>query len=368
MSDRLLFVSVAALGVLLVMVFRLDYVSGDPLAYYERIAPVVEGEIPYIEAPFEHLPGMIVPMVLTWVAGGWSSPFAYRGVWTMLSIVGGLILLHGIRRLGETVGYPTVTRRWIYQSLPVIPLILFRNDVWPTMLAVFAVDRALTRRRSFLWFDLTGGLAKGWPVIVGVVGWFRGRRWGAALVTAVTLTALAAVAVSPGFRIGRTVSGLHTETFGASLYRLTSSGGGGAARYFDDGAIYIVGPRIWGIPGLVVGSALIVAALVRMRRHRADGVGILTLLGAVVFGLLLASPVQSAQFVFWATPFTAFSHRKAVAWMQFGICTCAMFTVAAFPLLFRDSTLWHGVNLARNLLILGCGSLLVASVRPSEVG
>lgn len=347
-------VAVCAASVYAAFAFDWDWVVGDPLTYFARMDSVFrDGQIPYLEAEFEHLPLMLIPMSLVWLVGGSVGPFVFRGLWALASMLALTLTAFSMSRLGREIRQPRLDRKWLALMVPLIPVALFRTEPWvvlPAVLALVAAERDIGSRAG-LW-TAVGTVGKGWPALIAVAAWLRGRsRWPLiALATGVFL--VVPVLLSPGFGAARDFQGVHSETLGGGLAGLLQSVGGGGVDILESaGAAYVQASSWWLLPGLLAGVAIAARALVGVNREA----GLLPLTGSLVAALMLASPLQSTQFLIWLVPFLAAARSYKVRWMGFFMGALGLAMLVGFEGLLAGETAWFLGVVLRNALLIACG-------------
>ncbi|MFP3914831.1 MAG: hypothetical protein ACLFWM_08145, partial [Actinomycetota bacterium] len=80
----LLVLAAATWAVLWVAHYPEKILAGDPPVYRLRVAAILDGGLPYLDVPFEHLPLMLVPMLAAWFLGGASAQSIYVVVFAAL--------------------------------------------------------------------------------------------------------------------------------------------------------------------------------------------------------------------------------------------------------------------------------------------
>jgi hypothetical protein len=339
---------------LLIVVRYTGFINGAPVIYFDQVTDIISGRVPYIDLPFEHLPGTLIPLGLAWLLGGFAGESAYW--WVFAALMAGC--LWGTQRLlgriGEGVEISSSRDRWLVQVGPLLPIVLFTNDPWVVLLTVGAVDamvRNANQKSGVL--SLAATLSKGWPLVLEAVGWLRGNRAQAVALTATSGVILGLVGWSPGFRGSQLAQGLHAETLVGSIAGLSAVG-------FGDGVLLQPGLRatfdvpIWmvllnAVPGLIV----LVGALRATPRPFA-WLPTLRFTAALIVGLMLCLPVLSAQFLLWFVPFVVFcrvSERRLSAltcWLDLGV-------VLTWQQVFANSLWWWSALVLRNLMLVGLG-------------
>jgi hypothetical protein len=349
--------AVVILGLVLAAVLPDSVVKNDPSFYAERIAPLFEGQLPYFQFDFEHLPLAMVPMALAGViertAGYSNYPIIF---WVLMSAV-----MFGVgyyvERVGRTLGVAGSGRRWVFIAAGVIPLVTFRVDGISLLLALMAFTYMIeAQERRSVWAMAGGIAAKGWPVTLAVVDWWRGRRRRALLTVSLTAIAGLVLLAIPGFTSGRAFTGIHVETLSGSLVGLFRTATTPSARtVLNAGASYVeVG--VWApFLNLLVGLSLGIAVLKVLRSDfawdKAAGV-----VGVSIIALLLASPLLSAQFIIWLTPFAALTRNQRI---NIGAGVVALLTGTIVMFWHMDAVWWWSVIVVRNLALIWLGWIWV---------
>ncbi|HHC08109.1 MAG TPA: hypothetical protein ENK55_05285 [Actinobacteria bacterium] len=296
----------------------------DPTIYRDRVDAIVAGGMPYVDAVLEHLPVMLLPLFAGWALGeltGMPPAVAYAAVTAPLLVLTAAVVDAVARRVED----PAASTRWLLVATPLFPLVLFRLDAVPVLAATTALWAVLAGRdRLALGATIVGIGAKGWPVVLEILDWWRGRRRRAVLVVVGTVVGLGLLSLLPGFRTGRSFDGIHVETMIGSLVLVARHLAGREPGLLGvAGATYVSVGR-WAVGAeALLGITAAVPLLVALRRPcRRSATP--RLVALAVLALLLASPLLSAQFLFWPTPFVAFFRRRRillVAWLVATVTT-----------------------------------------------
>jgi hypothetical protein len=291
--------------------------AGDPLVYWERVQSILELGAPYFEVPFEHLPGSLIPMVVAWIIGGWTNPVAYTWIFgaLMAICVGATSLL--IERVGDELSTKDVGISWILISAPLLPFALFRTEPWIVLLVVMCLLATLRGRESSArWAGVLGIVSKGWPVILSVAALSQKKPRMFALFWTVAGATGLALWFAPGFRGGRSFSGLHTESVVGGLLALTRVLSGDAIGRIDAaGATYLEASTEMQFLQVTLGVVIGVLALARL--NNLDRSSAIALMGALTGAILVGSPLLSPQFLLWLTPFLVLTHVKWIRALGF---------------------------------------------------
>jgi hypothetical protein len=352
---RRLFVGVVLLSAF-IAALRPAELAGDPGIYRDRMAVLFDGNIPYIDFFFEHFPLAIMPMALAWLLGGAFGPVAYTVLFGALMVLCLGVTLHLVERTGDQLSTPAAGLRWLALAGPLFPIVLFRSDPLPTLLAMAALYALVVgKERMAVFMELGGILAKGWPVVLALPEWWRGRRWRAVLSLVVAAAAATVLIMLPGFSQSREFSGIHSETTVGAVFTLARISSGASLGLINDaGATYVSVP-IWAtVLNLSLGVALLVTALARLKPEFSWG-GSVRLLSAAVVAILVASPLLSPQFILWPTPFLALHPNKTVRGLAIVVSALTLLYMLAWNSGFEGDLWWVGVVNLRNLVLLGLG-------------
>jgi len=352
---------VAGITSIVIMADHTDRILvGDPAEYRVRIGAMLSGGWPYIDVPFEHLPVMLIPMFGAWFLGGSASQSVY--VVTFAALMSMVLALTApvIDSVGELLGTRRAGSRWLAMTLPLIPLVIFRNDPVVVLLFAIACLLFLADREGWVAWAVAGALAKGWPAALGLVTWRRHRL--KSLVVAVSGAVAVGWTLLPGFTAARGAIGIHAETLLGSavgLWRIASGLPSGVqvttAAYLPVASWMLAANALVGVGIVVVG----VRAVVRTTDRRSQ----FAALGVVVSGIILASQLFSLQYVLWLTPFLAVGRRPRLVALGslLGALTLALGFVWDEALFDR---VWlYGLFSLRNLMVLMAAAWLVADAR-----
>lgn len=311
--------------------------GGDLPVYYDRILAIEAGGIPYIDPVFEHLPAVLVPLFLARILSGFGSAFAFSAVFSLLMAA---CVVATVSLLGRIVDRQ-VGGRFLLLAGPLIPLAVFRNDPWVTLLAV----GALMPTAAGVLAGVTGVLAKGWPAVLAIPAWFANQR-----ARAVAFAASAAVTgvllVSPGFTATQQASGVHSETIAGSVIGLSRAIGGTLEIDVTTAAYLPVGAwAIWLGPVLAIPLVLLGTAALR-RDPRA-----LVAIGVLVGAVIVASRLFSTQYVLWILPFLAASSIRAARAIGLLVSVASLAMILTWGELF-DGWGWWALAVTRNVLFL----------------
>ena len=368
MNSRLLrfFLGLVLVGAFLA-VFRRAALAGDPEIYRSRMATLFDGNIPYVDFFFEHLPLAVLPMALAWLLGGAFDPVVYVVIFAVLMAVCLAVTLVLVERSGERLGVGDPGMNWLAIAGALFPIVLFRSDPLPVVLAAAALYALIEgKERMAIWMEVTGILTKGWPVALALPEWWRGRRWRAVLLVVLALALVGALITLPGFAQSRQFSGIHSETMVGGVFTLSRISGGSSLQLINDaGATYVAVP-IWAtVLNITLGLALFVIALVRLRPGF-SWQGSVRLLSAAVVALLVASPLLSPQFMLWPTPFLALHPNRTVRGLAIAVSALTLLYMLAWNPGFEGDLWWVGVVNLRNLVLLALGVTTAWVVAESE--
>jgi hypothetical protein len=336
--------------------------AGDAEAYRARMVELFSGRVPYFDFPFEHLPGMLIPLSAAWLLGGSSGLSGYAFSLAAVSLICLLATGFLLTRIESAISLEGLTVRWLLLTIPLLPFLLFRNDSWSILLTMLGIWLAIGNRNVGSTAVLgLGVLSKLWPAVWAVPQWWGGRKR-AAVVLGVIAVAGLLITASPAVQSIQDPQGLHTETLMGSVFGMARSIAGSDLGLTNTAAVYIDAPGWALIINLVVGLGLGASSLRRLREPF-TWEGALLLGGALVGAGLIASPFLSTQYVAWIAPFVAVNRRLTRPAM---LTSAASLVLIVFWFrLFHGDVWWWSLLVARNLLLVG---LIVGlmNARPSS--
>ena len=347
--------------------FRQAELAGDPGIYRDRMALFFDGNLPYVDFFFEHLPLAIVPMGLAWLLGGAFDLLAYTLIFALLmaSCLG--VTLWLLERTGDRLAAYQPGMRWLAIAGPLFPIVLFRSDPFPVVLAMAGLYALVFgKERMAVSMEVAGILTKGWPVVLSMPEWWRGHRLRAVFLGVGTV-GLAAILVSlPGFTQSRQFDGIHSESvFGAFFTLARVSSGSPLGLINDAGATYVAVPTWATVLNLSLGVALVVTALARLKPEF-SWEGSVRLLSAAVIAILVASPLLSPQFILWPTPFLALHPNRTVRGLAIAVSALTLLYMLAWNPGFEGDLWWVGVVNLRNIVLVAVGVLTAWTVSQGE--
>ena len=350
------------IGILLMSIFlaafRRAELAGDPSIYRGRMALLFDGQIPYVDFFFEHFPVAILPMALAWLLGGAFDPLIYTILFSLMMAACLGVTLVLVERTGERLTITDPGLRWLAVAGPLFPIVLFRSDPFPVLLAMAGFyAMVFARERMAIGMEVAGILTKGWPVVLALPEWWRGRRRRAVILLVVALIVGGLLITLPGFSQARQFAGIHSETTVGAIYTLTRIWSGfGLGLISDAGATYVSVP-VWATTlNVGLGLALLIVALVRARGEF-SWEGSVRLLSAAVVALLVGSPLLSPQFVLWPTPFLALHSDKTIRGMAITVSVLTLIYMLGWNSGFEGDLWWVGVVNLRNLVLLVLGGM-----------
>ncbi|MFV1971523.1 MAG: hypothetical protein ACC683_11055 [Acidimicrobiia bacterium] len=320
-------------------------IASDPPQYADISASILDGAIPYLDLPVEHLPGSLVPMV----AVGFVSRVTGLNFETLWPFVMGLAF---VATVAVTDSFPTRGhggRRFLLLSLPLLPLVLFRVEPWLMLWVAASLSFAFRSAwGSHSAATAVAAVTKGWPLLLFAVPFRLGRRQLAATAGVLTILAIASIAILPGFREGRAFEGIHTETIVGNLVLVYRGAIASDLRLVGTaGAAYVSVGR-WAVALNVLIGLPFLAIAMREVLRRDTVIELVRPIGLGVMGIILASPLFSPQFLFWLVPFVLFlmASRQRVF---------ALVAVATLSTI----VLWNPAVPGWNLLVLARNTMLV---------
>ncbi len=323
--------------------------GGDPWTYLKRWESVKEGLIPYLEGEFEHLPLALVLIVMVGLVADLTT-IPYWNVFAGFAMVMTWATAYTVRNTGLRLNDDTAIFRFLVLAGPLMPLVLFRTDVLSTMLASMAILAWVAGQENRGMAAVQGGvLAKGWPVVLAVSEWWRGRQARAALIVAFTMSLTTFLILTPGFQSGRAFRGIHLETLvGSILLFVRVLSGDTPGTFHDAGALYLTAGGWQVAINVAIGTVFGLVAL-RALRHRFSWRRAHILGAALTLAVILGSPLFSPQFLIWVVPFLTLvaGPRTIKLWVAMTLVTILYVGFWDVPSLW-----WSAALLARNILFV----------------
>lgn len=337
-------------------VLRTGLVS-DIKAYEPLAEAILDGQIPYIDFPFEHLPVSIVPIAII----GLVAQVTGISMWLLWPIAMTPLFIVTARWVDRLRPEDPPGLRFVAVAFPLLPLVLFRLEPWVELLAVgalLAFFLGYATRGVIL--TVLGALGKGWPIVLALFPWKLGKVKAAAIAAGSSVILLAVVALRPGFQSGREFEGIHTETIAGSVVLLFRHLAGvqlGTAP--SAGALYVSVPDGTVLLNAIPGVILVCIGLVACVRLPISAT--LSSIGLIVLGIILASPLSSTQFIYWIAPFVALLALGLRRWY----IAAGVFAFASIAWYQPDSLLWSLEVVARNTALLVLGAMWAISLAKS---
>jgi hypothetical protein len=307
----------------------------DTGLYEEYGDKAAQGQVPYRDFRLEYPPGAVPVFVLPSL-GHEGDRAAYDRWFDRLMALCGCLAVAGagiaLRALGASPARTAAALGLIAMS-PLLTgsVMLSRFDLWPALLAVFALAALLHERLSLGALALAAAIgAKLWPVVLAPLFFAdvwrtRGRRtaatWAVELVMVDAAIFLPFAIISPGglrtsfhaqiarpLQIeslgGSVLVALH-HLFGTKLHVVTT---------FGSQNLTGTGAQAAEIVTTVAGVLALVAVWILYARRPADGERLVAHAAAAVAAVLAFGKVFSPQFVIWLVPFVPLVRgRRGVA-------------------------------------------------------
>ena len=366
----------AAWTVLHVGFYERDQIVDTPV-YEEYGTAMADGRVPYRDFDVEYPPGAL-PVFLIPALGEWDYRSAFE--WVMAACGCGLIVAVAIagRRLG--LGLPT----FAFVALAPLALgsvVLTRFDLWPAMLAAFALA-ALVRDRLRVGHVLLGAAvaAKLYPAVflpLTLAYAWRRRDRREAVVCAALFAAVVVLAYLPfavlapdgvAHSVGRQLSrSLQIESLGASLLLVAHQVFGAEIEMRSShGSQNLVGtaPTVIAVLQTVAQVAVLAWLWVRAARWvQPTPAALVTASAAALLAFVALGKVLSPQFLIWLIPVVPLAASLGATTL---LAAALVLTELWFPYRYWDlarefDPLVSWLVLARDLALVGVLAVLVRS-------
>jgi len=275
-------------------------IAGDPTLYGRIAESILNGGIPYVDVTVEHLPVLLVPILLVGLAARALS-YSYAALWPLMTIG---VIVSTVYVAGKVELGSKYQRRFALVVLPMLPLIIYRLEIYVVLLAVISIAAFSVGQfgKGTAWAFL-GVLAKGWPITLIGVPFRNGYRLVAGAALGGSILVLGGVSLLPGFQQGRSFEGIHTETIvGNAILVYRHLTGGDLGLIGVAGATYVTAPVAAVVLNALIAVPILAIAITFTFRTR-NVTTLLTIAGLGTAGIIALSPLFSAQFMFWLTPF-----------------------------------------------------------------
>ena len=357
------------LAVVVVMVLALfvsiempqSVLASDAGLFRDRATEILGGRVPYFDAVYEHLPGALLPMLAVKLIPGTDQFATYALIFGTIMAAGFIACGYWVGKIGADAGEPRATMHWLALAGPLLPLVAFRVDVLSLLLILVAFHGLFVAHRGRGAGPALAGIAtKGWPVVLAPVAWWAGRRRLAVAFVGFAVVLVGALSLTSGFREGRDFSGVHLETVaGSVLVWVRSLRGIDSGMVTAAGAAYVEAPIGFLLIGPALGGALLLFTR-SMWRNPVSPKAAAQLVGVVTFALLLMSPLMSAQFLLWLTPWLIFFNSGRLRRM---FVVAALLTVALLLHWAPVNLVWQSGLVIRNVLFVVMATELIRHAR-----
>jgi len=392
-------VAIQVLGLLIVGLLTIFKMVGthDLNIYYRSSLYLLEGKLPYRDFNLEYPPFALLPFVIPrMVALGLAKNYyIYAFLFLLENILFSTInMLLLLRVVSVYASQPQRIRVLVFYTLFTLiisPVLLWRYDLFPTVLTVVALVAVLSNRPTLAGISLGLGVAaKLYPLVllpVFTVYFFTNKSYRAIL--NIWLGTLGAVFLSflpflittkdklfsfldyhkeRGLQIESLPAGLISLVHKWGLIELKTVAGYGSRNIVSplDDIVLAVLPLLL----IILYISMLVSCWYRFREERSkselmkvDSLVAYTLLALLIF--IITNKVFSPQYIVWIIPFAALlKPRHAILMLGVCITTYIMASFGSFRELDYVKILW--LNL-RNILILGFSIWIFLDYLPSSI-
>jgi uncharacterized membrane protein len=365
--------------------------------YYRSSLYLLEGKLPYRDFNLEYPPFALLPFVLPRLValGLAKNYYIYAFLFLLENILFSTInMLLLLRVVSVYASQPQRIRVLVFYTLftlIVSPVLLWRYDLFPTVLTVVALVAVLSNRPTLAGISLGLGVAaKLYPLMllpVFTVYFFTNKSYRAIL--NIWLGTLGAVFLSflpffittkdklfsfldyhkeRGLQIESLSAGIISLVHKWGLIELKTVAGYGSRNIVSplDDIVLAVLPLLL----IILYISMLVSCWYRFREERSkselmkvDSLVAYTLLALLIF--IITNKVFSPQYIVWIIPFAALlKPRHAILMLAICITTYIMASFGSFRQLDYVKILW--LNL-RNILILGFSIWIFLDYLPSSI-
>jgi uncharacterized membrane protein len=394
---RIIVIQAIILLIIGLLTLRKTLGTHDLNLYYRSSLYLLQGKLPYRDFDLEYPPfalvAFIIPRILT--LGLTNNSYIYAFFFVIQNVffssINTILLLKIISKSNFQLHKILALISYTLFAVIVSPVMLWRYDLFPTLLTVLALVTVISFRPTFAGIFLGFGIAaKLYPVIllpVFSVYYFANRSYRAILnlwlatVGTVFLIFLPLIITSHGkffyFLNYHKERGLQIESFSAGIISLIHKfgfieaktvAGYGSRNIVSSLNDIILSLLPWLL--IVLYSVMLINCFCRFREdpHENQVVKNKSLVAYSLLALLIfiiTSKVFSPQYIVWIVPFTALLKPRQLI-LMLGICltTYIMMTFGSFRNLDFGKILW--LNL-RNVLVLGLGIWVFLDYLPGWV-
>lgn len=392
-------VAIQVLGLLIVGLSTIFKMVGthDLNIYYKSSVYLLEGKLPYRDFNLEYPPLALLPFVLPRIValGLAKNYYIYAFLFLLENILFStinMLLLIRVKTVRSSENQSIkVLVLYTLSTFIISPILLWRYDLFPTVLTVLALVAVLSNRSTLAGISLGLGVAaKLYPLMllpVFTLYFFTNKSYRAILniclgtVGAVCLSFLPFLITTKdklfSFFLYHQERGLQIESLPAGIISLLHKWGFIELKTIAGyGSRDIVSPvdhivlAVLPLVFIILYISMLVSCWYRFREERhkdklikIDSLVAYTLLALLIF--IITNKVFSPQYIVWIIPFAALlKPRQAIFMLAICITTCIMVSFGSFRQLDDVKILW--LNL-RNILILGFSLWIFLNYLPRSI-
>lgn len=392
-------VAIQVLGLLIVGLSTIFKMVGthDLNIYYKSSVYLLEGKLPYRDFNLEYPPLALLPFILPRIValGLAKNYYIYAFLFLLENILFStinMLLLLRVRTVHSSQNQSIkVLVLYTLSTFVISPILLWRYDLFPTVLTVLALVAVLSHRPTLAGIFLGLGVAaKLYPLMllpVFTLYFFTNKYYRAILniwlgtVGAVFLSFLPFLITTKdklfSFFLYHQQRGLQIESLPAGIISLLHKWGfielktvaGYGSRDIVSPVDHIV-LAVLPLVLIILYISMLVSCWYRFReeRHKDKLIKVESLVAYTLLALLIfivTNKVFSPQYIVWIIPFAALlKPRQAIFMLAICITTCIMVSFGSFRQLDYVKILW--LNL-RNILILGFSIWIFLNYLPRSI-
>lgn len=318
--------------------------------YFEHMAMIVNGKVPYVDFPFDYPVLAIIPMLLAFAISGMNIS-VYILVFQFFMIVCDALTILGIYAISSSI-WGNKKRAFIAGllyacSLPIAYFTLTKFDALPTMIIVWAIAYALLgRSKDGYQITATGTFTKVFPGIAApfLFLWsIKGSGWklDAAMLAGIFIL-YSSILILPFLLLGAKITDIFTVLTRGEVYPNTPA--------------YLL-HTLTGISAEAISAVMFFIAvfifgilLAKMWKGRKSPVLLIEVITVALIITVFSAALHSPQYMMWYTPFLCLLVGSDLILIGLLVLT-HLLAYIEFPLLF--GSVWTNAGYVNNGVAIG---------------